>query len=333
MLSRFLANSTCFFKKAGWKLNRIYAKVCRMSELEQMIGVKEAAGWDTTALHGRLGAIYKILSGQGGEGLPVKRVRYQVENDSICRELIDQWPKDEGEERIEVWKKLLDGCENAVKEILPMCIRCGDCCRKGSPTLVLDDLELLSDENIRWDQLVTLREGEPAFSPFTAEPFYLAEEWIKIREKDGTSECVFFIDDGDECSIHQDRPTQCRAQGCWDGELARRQAEDPHLTRRNIFDGIKPLLTLIDEHDKRCSFLKLRELFEELKQTEGKSVDNVLEFLAYDDHLRAFAVENLNVPHGAIDLLFGRALSERVGLFGFLVETGEDGVKTLKPAE
>ena len=90
-----------------------------------------------------------------------------------------------GSQRLNSWKSLLEAAENMVREILPACVQCGECCRKGSPTLHEEDLDLLQEGKIPWGQLVTLREGEPAFSPFDEKPFLLPSECIKIREKAG----------------------------------------------------------------------------------------------------------------------------------------------------
>ena len=54
----------------------------------------------------------------------------------------------------------------ATQELLPTYVGCGECCRKSAPTLGQEDLVLLREEALPWAELVTLREGEPARSPF-----------------------------------------------------------------------------------------------------------------------------------------------------------------------
>ena len=293
--------------------------------------VAEAAPWEREAMEKKWSAHLVSLAAPGASGMPEKRVRYQVERDPVVTDIRSRWANMTGDQRVEGWKRLLECCDLNLKEMFPICVSCGDCCREGSPTLIEDDLELLGDDGIRWDQLVTLRKGEPAFSPFSKAPLYLDVEMIKVRQKDGSSACLLLDNGDDTCSIYADRPTQCRVQACWDPQLAKQLAELPPLSRHKILAGVEPVLALIDEHDRRCSFGTMRELFEELKKTEGKNVEDVEGLLAFDDHVRQFAREQLNVPDDALELFFGRPLSDRVKLFGFRVERGADGTSTLMP--
>ena len=74
-----------------------------------------------------------------------------------------------------------------------------------------------------------------------------------------------------------------------------------------------------------------QEVRDELKETEGKNIDAIVELLAFDEHIRQFTVEKMNLPEDVLDLVFGRSLSERVGLFGFQVEVAADGTRSLTP--
>ncbi len=183
-----------------------------------------------------------------------------------------------------------------INSTTPVCVQCGECCRKGSPTLHLEDLELLREGKIPWRQLVTLRAGEPAYSPFDEKPFQLPSECIKIREEPGANRCVFLDDQTTQCRIYRDRPVQCRAQTCWDPTPARQLSKLPHLTRRDIFGDVELLGEILAEHDQRCSFKKLSEVFTRLTEGEGAAVDAALELLAYEDHFRHFFAERLKVP-------------------------------------
>jgi Fe-S-cluster containining protein len=293
----------------------------------------EAASWDAKTMEEKWSAHLSSLAGPGQSGMPERRVHYQVERDPIVVDIRNRWAGMSEEERVAGWKRLLECCDINLKEMFPICVSCGDCCRDGSPTLLEDDMELLGDERIGWHKLITLRKGEPGFSPFANKPVYLHAEMIKIRQKEGTSECIFFDDSDESCTIYDDRPTQCRVQACWDPQVAKQVAELPLLSRRKMLDGVEPMLALIDEHEKRCSFGAMRELFEDLKNTEGENVDDVLALLAFDDHVRQFARELLDVPEGVLELLFGRPLADRVKLFGFRVERGTDGTSTLMPEQ
>jgi Fe-S-cluster containining protein len=265
--------------------------------------------------------------------LPPERVRFQAEDTPAYQMASETWSLMNGDERGRAWHALLESIPQALADVSPICVQCGQCCKEGSPSLHMDDLELLRTEAIPWDQLVTLRRGEPARSLQSGTAFYATEERIKLRQKPGTSECVFFDVVTSCCTIHTDRPLECRAQACWDPEPATQVTTEPLLTRRHLFANVAALLDLLDVHDERCSFDRMREVFEDLKQSEGRSVANVVELLALDESFRDLACAKLNVPASIIDLVFGRSLSERVRLFGFWVVCNPDGSRDILPAD
>jgi Fe-S-cluster containining protein len=195
----------------------------------------------------------------------------------------------------------------------------------------MEDLELLRQGKVSWNALYTLRRGEPVRSPFEDKLFFLLDERIKIREKNGSRECALFDGANDLCTIYADRPTQCRAQACWDPSLAKQVAEQPYLTRRDIFQEVELLLDLMTEHDKRCAFDKLKAAFEALEKSKGENVDEVLELLAYEDHFRHFLGEQLKIPEDFLELVFGRSFADQVSVFGFKVVEEPDSTRCLVP--
>ncbi|MBW2532382.1 MAG: YkgJ family cysteine cluster protein [Deltaproteobacteria bacterium] len=308
-----------------------------MTEKKQNHGpASDPTGWDRDALEAAFTAHLKTMVSEDADSAPLARVRYQALEDPACRELLAGWDELEPRERPDAWERLTEAAVTANRELLPTCIRCGTCCRRGSPTLLAEDLELVAGDLIPASALVTLRAGEPAHSPYAGSAFFLPEERIKLREKPGTSECVFFATgEGDEaaCKIYKDRPTQCRAQACWDPDTAKQLAAEPHLGRRDVFAGVDTLLEMIAEHDDRCSFARLRAAFDDLHASGGEQVQPVIDLLAFEDHFRSFVAEKLGLPDATLDLVFGRPLYDRVRLFGFRVEIAEDGTRTLVPAD
>jgi Fe-S-cluster containining protein len=197
----------------------------------------------------------------------------------------------------------------------------------GSPVLHVEDLALLRSGKISWDQLITLRKGEPARSPFDGRPFVLPEERIKVREKPGSRNCVFLDSETDRCSIYSERPLQCRAQACWDPMPARETAEMPFLLRNHIFEGVDLLLEMIAEHENRCGFAALSEAFAKL--SNGGDVREVLELLSYEEHFRQFVSDAFKIPSQNMELLFGRSFTRMSPLFGFKVLAEPDGSRRL----
>ncbi len=289
------------------------------------------SNWDISTLEKKWLSHLESMIADEKTSLPLKRLRFQAEQEPVYTDLMNRWAEMSAEERAKGWKSLTESVEKSTQELLPTCVQCGECCKNSSPTLHLEDLEMIREEKIPWDSLVTLRKGEPARNPHSGEPFFLPTDYIKIREKDRSRECTFYDPENEICTLYQDRPLQCRAQACWDSSQLDELIDEPRLTRKDLFANVKPLMQLMDEHDRRCSFENMRNMFETLKETEGKSIDAVIDLLAFDEYVRQFAGEKMNIPENVLELVFGKCLSDRVGLFGFKIEIEADGTRTIKP--
>lgn len=289
------------------------------------------AEWSVDEFQTNWFAFLESIVKEDGSLVPPRRIRYQIEQTPEFQETVAGWEKMDSLGRLEAWKRLLILAENATREILPTCVECGECCRRGSPTLQVEDLEILQSGQIPWEQLYTLRKGEPARSPFEGKPFILPEDRIKIREKEGTGECVFLDRATDRCTIYSDRPLQCRAQACWDPVPAKDLAEQPFLLRTHIFEHVEVLSTIITEHDSRCSFESLAEALEKLRDDDEDSIQNALRLLSYEEHFREFLSEKFGIPQDNMELVLGRSFSKMVGLFGYKVVEASDGSRCLMP--
>jgi Fe-S-cluster containining protein len=263
--------------------------------------------------------------------LPLHRIHAQAVQDSRCRGVLSRWSHMEAAERLAGWRELVKWGERHVDEIIPACVRCGDCCRSGSPTLHLDDLELLRNQRIPWNLLVTLRQGEPVYSPFENRAVVLLDERVKLREKASTRECVLYDDTRGECLVYEHRPVQCRAQACWDPERAREMSKLPYLTRRDLFQDLDLLLELIAEHDRRCSFTRLQEAFRQVAESQGERPEDLVDVLAYEEHFREFLAAQLGIPRDILPLIFGRSFADLLPLFGCRVENDDTGKKHIVP--
>jgi len=263
--------------------------------------------------------------------VPPERVVLQLTQDPDFQAVLKTWESLNGADRVTAWKKVLALAEHHAREVLPACLMCGECCRMGSPTLHVEDLELLQKGAIPWEAVYTLRRGEPVRSPFKKDLFFLLDERIKIREKPGTRECLFLDGQTQRCRIYADRPLQCRAQACWDSAPAKDLSTQPYLTRRDIFRDVELLMDVMAEHDRRCRFDQLVAAFKEMEDTQGTTVDKVLHLLAYEEHFRTFMGEKLGIPDNELELVFGRSFAALLPLFGCTVKTEPDGTRVLVP--
>jgi Fe-S-cluster containining protein len=268
-----------------------------------------------------------LLKEEAGSLIPSRRIRFQIEQTPAFQEAFSGWGQMAGPQRLDAWKRLLVAAEEACRTVLPACVQCGECCRQGSPVLHLEDLPLLRSGKIPWDRLMTLRRDEPALSPFDGRPFVLPEERIKVREKPGGRECVFFDGKTDRCAIYSERPLQCRAQACWDPMPARDAAEMPFLLRKHIFEGVDLLLEVMTEHESRCGFEAFSSAVQ--KSAGEGSLEKVLELLSYEEHFRLFVGDAFKIPAQNMELLFGRSFIQLLPLFGLKVLEEPDGSRKL----
>ena len=289
------------------------------------------ADWDLPTLLEQWHAHLKAMISTRVTDLPFERLRYQSQADPEYASIVAAWPTMTAERRVESWQRLVSLSDRARHELAPTCVRCGVCCEKGGPALAAEDIDLVRREQIPWPALMTVRVGEPVRSNASGQVFFLPEEKIKIREQRGGSACVLYSQETRSCSIQRFKPRECRMQACWDAEAMTEQAPGRPLSRESLFAGVEPLLGLIAEHERRCPFSEFWNMLEALGRSDGATVDQVLAMLAFDEHIRTFAHERLGIPEGAMDLLFSRALSERVHLFGLQVNKEDDGTRTLLP--
>src|SRR4030042_231584 len=80
----------------------------------------------------------------------------------------------------ESWRRLVTAARATAEAARESCVRCGECCERFSPTLLLPDLVLFEEEVLPWDEVYTLRQGELGTSR-EGKVLPLKEERLKIR--------------------------------------------------------------------------------------------------------------------------------------------------------
>lgn len=289
--------------------------------------------WDEAMLKEKFLEFLSRLVQETESNLPFKRIQYQVEQSVEYADARKLWSKLAPTERLDRWKKLLEKAEGAMKDVLPTCVQCGECCRQGSPTLHQEDLELLQQGRIPWSRIFTLRKGEPVRPPHgenEGKPFFLLDERIKIRERPQGQGCVFLEGESDLCSIYADRPIQCRAQACWDPTQSRELGKGIYLTRKDIFEKVDAVMQIMIEHEKRCSFEALHAAFRQLQENGGE--DDIKKFLglvSYEDHFRNFVSEKFQIPPDHLELVLGRSFTDLMPIFGLKVVQESGSTKCL----
>jgi Fe-S-cluster containining protein len=255
--------------------------------------------------------------------------------DGILNELEALAPGPEGQDERseeEIWRQVRDRLLKAAYATRPHCIRCGTCCTEGSPTLIGDDLSLFTRDIVKPEHVFTIRQGELVYDNRTQQAAPAQHEAVKIRELLEKKACIFYEEGGKKCTIYECRPQQCRRQECWNAEAATAVSGTP-LTRQDLFEPIEDLWNVIQNHEERCSYSELSRSMVKLEATSGQTVEEVLELLRYDHHVREFIAERLGLPLQIMELFFGRPLRQTVEAYGLKVEEQPDGCFVLRPVE
>jgi Fe-S-cluster containining protein len=233
----------------------------------------------------------------------------------------------------EIWTQVRERLLKAAYATRPHCIRCGTCCTKGSPTLLEDDMDLFSRSILKPEHLVTIREGEPAYSNQTEELAATPVELIKIRETSGSKTCVFYEKSGSKCTIYESRPAQCRSQECWNTVASAGIDGVSPINRKRLLEPIPALWEIIQRHEERCSYSEFSRAMTRLGATKGQTVGEILDLLAYDHHVRGFIAEHLGIEPDSMDFFLGRPLQDAIANYGLELEEQPDGSFLLKPME
>ncbi|MDA3971506.1 MAG: YkgJ family cysteine cluster protein [Desulfobulbaceae bacterium] len=171
------------------------------------------------------------------------------------------------------------------------CKRCGICCEKGGPILHHEDRSFLQKNLVSLDQLRVIRRGESAFNPFTDRVEPAEVEMIKLAAGTGTSwECPFHQKNGalSGCTIHGDRPMECRVLKCWDTRAIEAVVFKDCLTRSDLLGADNLLLGEILAHEERCAYGAVWLSIEGLKgNSRGVCLAEIQAVLSEDMQIRA----------------------------------------------
>jgi Fe-S-cluster containining protein len=250
-----------------------------------------------------------------------------VKREPSYRLLNNTWDEMKPSLRSQKWYELTDRFIQIAYSTRPYCLRCGECCRMGSPSLHLEDAKLLARGLISTRQIFTLRRGEPVRLNLEGKLDILPSELIKFKQDQERGYCRFYSEKEKSCSIYENRPRQCRFQQCWNPEPLKKLWQEQKLTRRDLLKSDQDLMDLLELHDERCDPKRLNNLFIQLHKTRDiKILDQVLEILRQDVAIRNLATTKLNLDEEELDFLLGRPLAEIVRSYGLRVEMDQDGV-------
>jgi Fe-S-cluster containining protein len=258
-----------------------------------------------------------------------QKVRRQIEEKAGFSEIYRDWNTMDVDARAAGWKRLI----NAAKDVLwagwETCVRCGECCEIGSPTLLAPDLALFQKEIMTWNEVYVLRPGERVTTR-EGKPSTLAEERLKVREVPGSHQCWFYLAATNSCRIYDDRPEQCRRQECWGEETP---VPDPSelLTREALLAAIPEVWNLVTAHEERCGLRRVLQTLNSLEAEPDKSGEALFDALHFDHYLRQMLRDEWELSEAATEFLLGRPLTQFLKDHGINVALTPEGTFKLSP--
>ena len=203
----------------------------------------------------------------------------------------------------------------------PKCKRCGTCCKKGGPCFHIEDKMLIEKGLILIKYLYTIREGEPAYDNIKECLIPVTSDLIKIKGQNDSWECIFFDENDNSCKIYDKRPVECRVLKCWDTREIEQIYFKNRLTRKDLVYKVKGLWDLIEDHQSRCSYDKIKHFVKELDgEKKNEAIDGIYDILSYDDSIRELVVKKGKMDPENLDFLFGRPIVVTIRMFGLKVE-------------
>lgn len=263
-----------------------------------------------------LSAVLQI-SAQSGR---FKMLRREIEEAAEFKEVYDNWNTLPLPARGAAWRRLMTAAGERHQGAAESCIRCGECCQLGSPTLLTHDLPLFQQEILTRNDIYTLRPGEQVTTR-DGQVEALPEERLKVREIPGSRQCWFFLAANNSCRIYENRPEQCRRQVCWT-DPPRPPAVAQLLTRKHLFEAIPEVWDLISEHQERCDYAKVARALTELRAGLQAAGEVLFEALHFDHYLRQMLINEWDLTPAATELLLGRPVPQ------FLEAQGVDAILT-----
>jgi Fe-S-cluster containining protein len=256
-------------------------------------------------------------------------LRQEIEQAAGFAEIFQKWNDMSPEERAEAWRRLTLAARQQNEALRETCVRCGECCQKSGPTLLLSDLPLLGEEILTWNDLYALRPGDLGTSR-DGKPMALQEERLKIREVPGSQQCSFYQAATQTCRIYDHRPEQCRRQHCW-GEPPPSPATEEFLTREHLFAQVPEIWDLIRAHGEHCNLQRLRESLEDVAAGREEAGEVVFDALHFDHYLRKMFQEEWGLTKEATQLILGRPVTRFLKDLGFQATLTPEGVFRLTP--
>lgn len=163
-------------------------------------------------------------------------------------------------------------------------------------------------------QLITYRQGEPAWDPLKQEMMALPCEMIKIRSVEGGKTCLLYNSDAASCSIYEDRPLECHVLKCWDTREIESLFLKDLLDRRLLFKNSGTLLQLVDAYEKAIPVEDIlffcNASIHGSAEDRARAFDHMKRVADVDGKFRKKAAETLGLGKDDLPFYFGSSATE-----------------------
>lgn len=163
------------------------------------------------------------------------------------------------------------------------CKKCGTCCLRGGPALHPGDKKLLLRGYLTFEDLITIRKNEPAYSPLADKAEPVPGEFIKISGQGQSWTCKFYDSQKSSCTIHAHRPLECRLLKCWDTGDITEIIGRKLLGRLDLIEKENPMVEQIERHELEYSYHEINKLFEKLSGPNKEESSAKLEAIIKKD--------------------------------------------------
>lgn len=108
---------------------------------------------------------------------------------------------------------------------------------------------------------------------------------------------------------------------CWDTREIEHIYFKNRLTRKDFVCRVEGLWNLIEDHQSRCSYNKIRHFVKELDgEKKNEAIKGIYDILSYDDSIRELVVKKGKMDPENLEFLFGRPVEVTIKMFGLKVE-------------
>ena len=190
-----------------------------------------------------------------------------------------------------------------------------------------EDLPLIHDQLLTVHDLITIRVGEPVFSPLINDFEPSRTELIKLTGRGDSWTCHFFDQAKNLCGIYDHRPLECRLLKCWAPTELTNVIYQHCLSRKDVVPADDELWELIGIQEEHCDFTKIAALTSELVEVSDQTVlTEIARIVTLDLRVRQRAIQIRHLSVGEELLYFGRPLFKSLAFYHLAIQEGPQGL-------